>query len=85
MISIYFTQSLFISLAVSNFYGTEIEIWASFGPVGDTEKFFGPIRSNFGGQFFHVFMGKIIYFFKYCSVHTKKLHRVQVRKLKKNL
>ena len=22
---------------VSNFYGTEIEIWAGFGPVGNTE------------------------------------------------
>ena len=22
----------------SNFYGTEIEIWAGFGPVGRTEK-----------------------------------------------
>jgi hypothetical protein len=23
---------------VSNFYGTEIMIWAGFGPVGNTEK-----------------------------------------------
>ena len=23
---------------VSNFYGTEIEIWAGFGPAGNTEK-----------------------------------------------
>ena len=23
---------------VSNFYGTEIEIWARFGPVGNTKK-----------------------------------------------
>ena len=27
-----------MSHAVSNFYGTEIEIWAEFGPVGITEK-----------------------------------------------
>jgi hypothetical protein len=27
-----------MSRAVSNFYGTEIKIWAGFGPVGDTEK-----------------------------------------------
>ena len=26
---------------MSNFYGTEIEIWAGFGPVGNTEKKFG--------------------------------------------
>ena len=31
-------KSLSISCAVSNFYGTEIEIWAGFGPVGITEK-----------------------------------------------
>ena len=42
---------------VSNFYGTEIEIWAVFGPVGSTEKN-GPIISNFWGRSFHVFMGK---------------------------
>ena len=23
---------------MSNFYGTEIELWAGFGPVGNTEK-----------------------------------------------
>ena len=27
-----------ISHAVSNFYGTEIKIWAGFRPVGNTEK-----------------------------------------------
>ena len=32
---------------VSNFYGTEIEIWAGFGPVGSSEKKTGPIMSNF--------------------------------------
>ena len=31
-------KSLYISCAVNNFYGTEIEIWAGFGPVGSTEK-----------------------------------------------
>ena len=40
-----------------SFYGTGIEIWAGFGPVGITEKN-GPIMSNFWGQFFHVLMGK---------------------------
>ena len=33
------TKSLYISRAVSNFYGTEIEIWAGFGPVGNNEKY----------------------------------------------
>ena len=42
-----------------DFYGTGIEIWAGFGPVGITEKKkFGPIMSNFLGRFFQVFMGK---------------------------
>ena len=41
-----------------HFYGTENEIWASFWPVGNTEKKFGPIMSNFCGWFFHVFRGK---------------------------
>ena len=32
-----------------DFYGTGIEFWAGFGPVGITEKkqTFGPIMSNF--------------------------------------
>jgi hypothetical protein len=32
------TKSLYISRAVSNFFGTEIEILAGFGPVGNTKK-----------------------------------------------
>ena len=31
-------KSLYISCTVSNFYGTEIEIWAGFRPVGSTKK-----------------------------------------------
>ena len=34
-------KSLYISRAVSNFYGAEIEIWAGFGSVGITEKKMG--------------------------------------------
>ena len=54
---------------VSNFYGTDIEIWADFGPVGNTEKRIGPIMSNFW-VFFHVFMGK--HFFLDIVVSTIK-------------
>ena len=36
-----YSKSLYISPAVSNFYGTGIEIWAGFGPVGNTEKNLG--------------------------------------------
>ena len=32
------TKSLNISHSVSNFYGTEMEIWAAFEPVGSTGK-----------------------------------------------
>ena len=33
---------------MGDFYGTGIEFWAGFGPVGITEKkTFGPIMSNF--------------------------------------
>ena len=40
-------KSLYISHLVSNFYGTEIEIWAGFGLVSITEKKNWPIISNF--------------------------------------
>ena len=35
--------------------------------------------------FFYVFRRKKIYFFKYCSVHTKKMHKMKMRKQNKNL
>ena len=41
---------------------TEYEIWADLGLVGNTEKKIGPIMSNFWGRFFHVLMGKKIFF-----------------------
>ena len=44
-------KSLHESLAERHFYGTETEIWADFGPVSSTEKKFGPIMSNFWGDF----------------------------------
>ena len=44
------------------------------------------------GQLWEIFeavsMGKkkhIYFFWKYCSVHSKKLHRIKVKKVKKNL
>ena len=35
-----------------DFYGTGIEFWAGFGPVGITEKKIGLNMSNFRGRFF---------------------------------
>ena len=45
---------------MGDFYGTEIKIWAGFGPVGITEKKkrFRTIMSNILGRFFQVFMRK---------------------------
>ena len=44
---------------MSNSYGTEIVIMASFWPVDNTEKQeYGQSMSNFWGQVFYVFMAK---------------------------
>jgi hypothetical protein len=37
---------------VGNFYGTEIEIWAGFGPVSITEKKLGRLRATIESAFF---------------------------------
>ena len=34
-------KSLYTSFAGGHFYGTENEIWAGFGPVGNTKKKLG--------------------------------------------
>ena len=43
------------SCAVGDFYGTGIEIWDGFGPIGITEK---KNILELWGQFFQVFVGK---------------------------
>ena len=62
---------------MGDFYGTGIEIWAGFGPVGSTEKkmvwadyeqLSGLVLSTFCGQ-------KKKKNQKDCSVCTEKLHR----------
>ena len=55
-------KSLYKSCAGRHFYWTENEIWAGFGPVGNTGKKVGVNYDNFWGQFFHVFKG-IFFFF----------------------
>ena len=40
-------KSLYRSHVGSHFYGKKCEIWADFGPVGNTENKIGPIMSNF--------------------------------------
>ena len=53
-----FPKSLYISRAVSKFYGTEIEIWAVFGPDGNTEKKIVADYEQLLRAVFHVFIGK---------------------------
>ena len=40
---------------MSNFCGTEIEIWACFGPIGNAEKKLGQLRATSEDV---VFLGK---------------------------
>ena len=41
-----------------HFYGTEIEIWVGFGPVGSTEKKIWADYEQLMRALFHVFRGK---------------------------
>ena len=75
-------KSLYISSTVSNFYRTEIEIWAGFGPVGNTE--IGADYEQLLRVGFSCFQGQKnnLFFFKYCSVHTKKVHKMKLKEKK---
>ena len=63
---------------MGDFHGTGIKIWAGFQPVGNTEKWFGPIMKTFGGFFFHIFRDKKKYFFKkkHRSVRQSYIYQV---------
>ena len=52
-------------------YGTGIEIWAGFGPVGITKKNWADYE-HFLRAFFSCFHGK-----KKCIIRTKKLHKMK--------
>ena len=69
------SQSHYIEVvhcAGRHFYGTEYEIWADFGPVGNTEKKDGLADyEQLLRRFFHVF-----------SVRTKKLHKMPFKQKK---
>ena len=46
---------------MGDFYGTGIEIWAGFGPIGSTEKKgLGRLSATFWGDFF-MFLGVKIF------------------------
>ena len=42
------SKSLYISHAVSNFYGTKLEMWAGFGPVRNVLKKMDQLLAFFG-------------------------------------
>ena len=72
-------KSLYRSRVGRHFYGTENEIWAGFGPVGNTEKKLGADYEQLLRVVFSCFQGQINtlkFFLKYCSVCTKKLHKI---------
>ena len=76
------TKSLNVSCTVSIFCWKEIDIWVGFGPVSSIEKTIGPIISKFWGQFFHVFIIKLLFRKKtHYSVRTKKLHNISFVKI----
>ena len=79
-----FRSISFKSPAMSNFYGTEIEIWASFGLVGNTEKigadYEQPVRAVF--SCFHGQNKNKIKVFVHCSVCNKKLINMSILALK---
>ena len=73
---------------MSNFYGTKIEIWDGFGLVGIAEKKIGANYEQLLRSFFPCFQGQKENFKfqkKYCSVRTKKMHKMQVKKILKML
>ena len=66
------TKSLWISCVVSNFYGTEIEIWSGYGEVGNTEKKLGQLWATFDVAFF-LFPGAKKFFFSFLNVVASML------------
>ena len=65
---------------VSNFYGTKIEIWAGFGPVGRTEKKIEDVYRQLLRAVFSCHKFFLEFFEKYFSVRIKKLHKMKVKK-----
>ena len=61
-------KSLYISRAVSYFYGTEFDIWAGFGQAGSTENVCNFAKNpTFKGIFFHIFTHKTSTKLKVCT------------------
>ena len=59
-------KSLYRSLTGRHLYGTEYEIWADFGQVGNTEKkIWADYEQLLGTIFFQVLMDKQIFHFEH--------------------
>ena len=56
------------------FYGTKYEIWADFGPIGNTEKKIWAVKyATFDGVFFHLFStAKFVLLYKSIDVCKSK-------------
>ena len=79
-------KSLYRSLTGRHFYGTENEIQAGFGPVGNIEKKLEADYEQLLRLVFSCIQGEknnLTFFKRYCSVCSKKLHKMKVRKPKK--
>jgi hypothetical protein len=68
-------KSLYISRAVSNFYGTEIEIWAGFRPVAILKKRFGADCEQLLWAFFLGFHRQKNYYFIFKNIVVSALKR----------
>ena len=58
----------------------ELRFGLDLGRLALLKKKIRSIMNNFRGRFFHVFTGKKIENKKFCSVRTKKLHKVKFKK-----
>ena len=76
------TKTLYISPAVSNYYGTEIEILV-LGRLAILKKKLGRLCAAFEDDFFMFSWAKqnLKFLKKYCIVRSKKLHNISFTSL----
>jgi hypothetical protein len=76
-----YSNSLYISCVESNFHGTEIEFGLVLGWLATLKKI-GDANEQVLRDVFLCFHGqkKSFFFFKYCSVRTKTLYKMKVKK-----
>ena len=67
------SKSLQRSPKVGDFYGTGIEIWAGYGPIGNTEKRVWADYEQLLRVFFHIFMCTVVRVAKVVTIHADLL------------